>query len=580
MITDMPQQSKNLKKSFSLSQQLFWLCFAVILGVACLVRFVKLGSVPYSLYWDESAMFVDVKSVLQTGKDMHGRPWFEVIYPSYGDYKLPVYIWFATATSKVFGLSEWSLRLPSALAGIGTVIIAGLLAREFWSEKEQSSKQMLQLLTMLVVAITPWSMMFSRTAFEGHLGQFLLGCSILCLFASRKSQKQKWLLFLSPILGALATYTYFSVRFVWLAVFGLSVLVLLFEKWHGKKIEWKLLSKEFAVQLIIPVGIFAVLLLPMLKSPLYADSNRFRLGTDSVLKNDQQIVQSNIYREMAGNSVVDRVVFHRLWLTIQELMKNYSDNISFNFLFLSGDQNLRHGTGQYGLFLLIFLPFFLWGWYSFFQKRKDLCFLLFVWWIVALLPASVPENTPHALRSLNALIPLAIVIGTGMTEFIEWVLSLNSQLVKRSVLATFAFILTLSSFTFFYHYFTIYPKESAADWQDGYKQLAQTIYQHKQAGQIVYIQEFDDRFYLWLMGYGPFSGKDFQSWKSKDYKFAEAIPEVKFGGYQLSNLPANATWYATSAENFKSQSNAKVSQTYEVKGGDNTVRFVLVELKK
>src|SRR5438445_8980066 len=74
-------------------------------------------------------MIVDVKSVLQTGKDIFGRPWFEVIYPSYGDFKLPVYIWLATFSAKIFGLSQWSFRLPSELAGIGTIVVGGFLAK-------------------------------------------------------------------------------------------------------------------------------------------------------------------------------------------------------------------------------------------------------------------------------------------------------------------------------------------------------------------------------------------------------------------------------------------------------------------
>src|SRR5260221_11836804 len=114
-----------------MSKKWFGFCFVLILLVAVAIRFYKLGSVPYSLYWDEVAMQVDVKSVVQTGRDMFGRPWYQVIYPSYGDFKLPVYIWAASGVEKMLGLSEFAFRLPSALAGIGTIIVAGWLAKEF-----------------------------------------------------------------------------------------------------------------------------------------------------------------------------------------------------------------------------------------------------------------------------------------------------------------------------------------------------------------------------------------------------------------------------------------------------------------
>src|SRR5258708_18635134 len=95
---------------------LFWLTFIGIAVVALFIRLFRLGQVPVSLYWDEIAMYVDIKSVLQSGQDMFGRPWFQVIYPSYGDFKLPAYIWSAILSAKIFGLSEWSFRLPSVLA--------------------------------------------------------------------------------------------------------------------------------------------------------------------------------------------------------------------------------------------------------------------------------------------------------------------------------------------------------------------------------------------------------------------------------------------------------------------------------
>jgi 4-amino-4-deoxy-L-arabinose transferase-like glycosyltransferase len=582
------------KKSLNALRLWHWIhnsTFILILVLAFALRFWKLGQIPFSLYWDEMAMYVDIKSILQTGHDMFGRPWFQVIYPSYGDYKLPVLIWLATLSAKFFGLSEWSLRLPSALAGLGTVVVAGLLSRELLKKDDVESTQQLdqknrlhlvQLFTMAVVAFSPWSIMFSRTAFEGHLGQFLLALSLLCLFASRR---RPWLLLLVPIWGAVATYAYFSVRFVWIGAFGLCAALMWWKsKPFQKKFEWQKQLQWATKNVAFPLVAFSLLLIPMLRSPLYKDANTFRLGTDSILKNDKQVIQSNIYREMAGNSRFDRIIFHRLWLTTQELLKNYSDNMSLNFLFVSGDPNLRHGTGQHGVFVLPLLVAFLIGVYTFGERDKEVLFVLFGWWMLALLPASVPENTPHALRSLNALVPLAIVIGVGLARVWEWMTAQVRKKNSRASLGLIYFLLVLfSTLSFFYHYFTVYPKESAKDWQNGYKQLSLELVPLAETEK-VYVLPFDDRFYLWMMGYGRNTGQDFQSWQSKEYKFEQSIPNIIFHAPNIDEIGSSdhVVIAGESAQIEKFISELKVQKIAEqvIHGDDQVARFTVAVVKK
>ena len=547
--------------------------FSIILIIACLFRFVRLGHVPYSLYWDEEAMRVDVKSILTTGNDMHNRPWKQVIYPSYGDYKLPVYIWFATLSAKVFGISEFSFRLPSALAGIGTVLVGGYLARECITlyEKKQHLylRQIAQLSTMLVIAICPWSILFSRTGFEGHVGQFFLALSIACLFFVKY---RKWAWYLSPFFAAVATYSYFSVRFVWIILFIFTALVLL----KGSPL------RAVVIKMSVPLLIFAILLLPLLRSPLYGDSNRFRLGTDSILKNEAQGTQSNVYREMSGDSKVDKIFYHRMWLTARELFTNYSKNTSLSFLFLSGDPNLRHGTGKEGLFLLVFMPFFFLGTVALFVRKREVFFLLVAWWLIALLPASVPLNTPHALRSLNALVPLSIFIGLGLSILLTH--EYTSKTLKFFSIFSCAFLIVFFTAKFTFDYFILYPANSAASWQNGYTQLAQQLYNHKSDQETVTILPFDDRFYLWLMAEGPYTGKDFHTWKTQDYKF-NTIPyftfqepdPAKISNTSETQLIAGQT---TRMKEFVAKLKNTPKHIYEVQGDYGQTDFMIAEVGK
>src|SRR3989339_882194 len=87
-----------------------------ILGIAFFIRVLGLGQIPVGQYVDEIAITLDSHVIAQTGKDMHGRSFFFAIIPSYGDYKLPVYIWFSSLTTLFFGAGAFATRLPSAIA--------------------------------------------------------------------------------------------------------------------------------------------------------------------------------------------------------------------------------------------------------------------------------------------------------------------------------------------------------------------------------------------------------------------------------------------------------------------------------
>lgn len=521
-----------------MSRRLYWLSWTAIIVFAAVLRLWQLGSNPVSLYWDEAAMLVDLNSVTQTGKDMHGRPWYQVIYPSYGDYKLPMYIWSASAAAKVFGVSEFAQRLPSALAGILTVIMTGYLAKLLLQSGTTTkySRQFLDqvhLWTMLIVAIIPWSVMFSRTGFEGHLGQALLTTSITLLVWLYHKQKYT-LLWLTALPGVAATYSYFSVRFVWAVVYFLVLGLLLWQHWQRDQRKKNASSPKGVLRqlgwALVGVVVFAVLLLPLLHSPLAEDSDRFRLGTDSVLNNESLIVESNLYRELAGNTLIDRLLYHRYVLSLRELLKNYSDHLSVSFLFLNGDPNLRHGTGQFGLFLPIFAPAMIAGWAILAKRHPLLAGVLFGWWMTALLPASVPENTAHALRSLNALTALVIVTGFGSAWIWQKVATLELGKVQFTVPArALITLLVMGSFIHFWWFYTsVYPTLSANDWQSGYKPLAQWATSQPDDVQI-FIDTFDDRWYLWLMAYGPYTPAEFQNWQSHDYKFQGSNVPNHFG---------------------------------------------------
>lgn len=569
--------------------------FLFILLVAAVLRITQLGMVPVSLYWDEAAMLADAKVVAATGHDMHGNPWYQLMYPSYGDYKLPIYIWLASLSVKIFGVSEWALRLPSVLAGLGTIVSSGMIARFLFKESKKVDPKLVQLLTMTIVGLSPWSILFSRTAFEGHLAQFFVSLSVLLflsLYSSigqiRKfkiSVNQEVIIFslkliFIAVIGALATYTYFSVRFVW-PVIIIALQIYFSFKLAANNIKIKQLIISTILGLIIPLTTFFLLLIPMIKSPLYQASNQFRYSTDSILNSYDYPVISNQLREQAGNQFIDRFFFHRHLLLVKELIRNYADHLDLSYIFIHGDNNLRHGTTNHGLFFVILLPIFIYGILKLFLENKRALFVLLVWWLVALLPASVPETTPHALRSLNALVPLSIIIAYGLTQFIHSTMIRSRKIKYKVLLAGFSLIAIVNFGHFLNDYFIQYPARSAHDWQDGYKELALTIDQYRNSVTNVWVEPFEGRFYLWLLAFGSYTPQQIQTLPKENYSM-NTLGNINIANYDWERLKTNQYKVIIAGETNNIQEKIeeqliKPNWAKEIYSADGVSRFLVVE---
>ncbi|MEO8581136.1 MAG: glycosyltransferase family 39 protein [Patescibacteria group bacterium] len=516
-------------------KQVFFLSVGIFL-LSIFLRFWQLGKIPVGLYWDETAIFIDAKTISQTLKDMHGDSAFQTIFLSYGDYKLPMYIWLASLSFKLLGSSEFTLRLPSAVVGVLQGLVVFILLREL-TQRRLTDKMSwrVSLLGWFIVAISPWSILFSRTGFEGYTGQFLVTTAVLCLMLSLKSKK--WLIG-SVLLAIAGVYSYYSVRFVW------PVLVICFwfcfvsiEKWSLWRKPLNLVKNLFLSSLpyLVCLVIWGIGLIPIFSSPYYAASQQFRLSASSILDPTPYNIQSNALRDVTGNNTVSRVLYHGWLLQIQSLLENYSDHFDLSFLFLTGDPNLRHSTGEHGLFLLFSLPLLVSGIYYGVKKQPNVLVFLSIWWLIALLPASVPTDTPHALRSLNALTPIILLMAIGAVPFVNCFHSLKKQRTKQAVLYAVILLVSYQLIMFVVDYFYVYPVKSAMWWQQGYKDIVLTVDQNRNKYDKIWINIEDDRFFLWYLAYGDLTVQEIQvamqhelilkSWENIEYK---AYPKDRY----------------------------------------------------
>src|SRR3989344_2456512 len=106
----------------------------IIVVLAAGLRLVALDQFPSGFNADEAAIGYNAYSLLQTGKDEYGTSW-PLVFKSFGDYKPGMYFYFVIPFVATLGLNEWAVRLPSALLGIGTVVLIYFLAIEIFKDR-------------------------------------------------------------------------------------------------------------------------------------------------------------------------------------------------------------------------------------------------------------------------------------------------------------------------------------------------------------------------------------------------------------------------------------------------------------
>src|SRR5579859_2783590 len=213
-----------------------WLLVGIIaLGFA--LRIIGLSNHPAGFTPDEASFGYDAYSILKTGKDQWGHT-LPLVFKSFGDDKLPVYTYLAIPGIAVFGLNEFSVRLPNAILGTLAIVVVYFLSKELFKDEK------LALLSGFLIAISPWHIMLSRGAFEANLTTFFLPLGMLLFLLGLKNRNFS---ILSAIVFGINLFTYHTARI-------LTPLIVFFLIWQN----WKEMKKY-----IFYFGIvFAIFLLP------------------------------------------------------------------------------------------------------------------------------------------------------------------------------------------------------------------------------------------------------------------------------------------------------------------------------
>lgn len=350
------------------------------------LRFYQLERVPYGAQVDEMSAMVTVECLVTQGTDAWLRP-----FPLFGTEdsgpKPPTYMYPAAAWVYLFGPSIVSFR--AFMAAVFLLMLVGLfvLGRKLFGNSYG-------VWVVLTASISPWTWNFSRIVYESPVALVYLVWGLVFLFIGDRRR----FFFLAGIFLSGAMYSYPPLRLqIFLSIIPLLALRRLFgglSSWQGGMLFLGLLGAS----------------LPLV----------FKIANGQLMSRFWEL---SIFAGACPEARAHGCGFMSVGL---EFLRNTGLHFHPEYLFRSGDQNLVHATGRFGLLswtdmlglgALLFLAGGGLVWRRPVFSRKEFFFAgaLFFCWLLAVVPAALTnEGLPHSLRSVGGAPFAALLTGFGL----------------------------------------------------------------------------------------------------------------------------------------------------------------------
>lgn len=211
----------------------------VILVAACALRLYGLDG---GLWYDEIKTYVDYARM----------PFGEIITTYDSENHHILYTTLAYVAFRIFGQSAWSLRLPAAIFGIGSIWALYHLIRQVGGRREA-------LLSSALLTFSYHHIWFSQNA-RGYMGVLFwtILTSWLLLRGLHRPQRNLWLVY--ALGAALGVYTHITMLFVVAGQFIIYAVTLLARREQVWPDRWAGLSLGFCMAALFTLLLYAFVL--------------------------------------------------------------------------------------------------------------------------------------------------------------------------------------------------------------------------------------------------------------------------------------------------------------------------------
>lgn len=429
-----------------------FLILVIITLLGGLLRFYKLSNFPVSLNVDEVSIGYNSYSILLTGKDEYGNP-LPLSFRSLNDYKPPLYFYLTAISIFIFGLTEFSVRFPSAFLSTLSIPLF------YFIFKKLTDNYKVSLLASFLFALSPWSIAFARTSSEATVANFFMGLGILGLlyFLSGK----RYLGMISAICFALSMYTYHSTK-LFVPLF-IAIILFLYKR------QIVLLRTHIILAFVIFVVLITPLFLNTFFGPDITRAQMTVIGNDPQLKQNVNLIEDVQKSGLEFNNLQNinyqnlNIIFHWSRKYLAYFQPSF---LSFNSLSMTHPWQIGLGV------LYIFeLPFLLYGAFTFLRQKNIYMKFLIAWLIIGIIPASLTLSEQHPIRTLIIMPIFPLLSAIGFFELLKVIKGWQRK-IFLGLLTIFAIWNFLWAFSV---YFLFYPSQRGEGLMEGSREVVEYI---------------------------------------------------------------------------------------------------------
>ena len=426
---------------------------SLLVFLGAFIRLVNLGSIPAGFHEDEAHIGYNAYSLLKTAHDKNGM-FLPLAIDQFGDFR-PAGLHYLTIPSiKIFGLTEFAIRLPVAIIGIITILLFYFLTCELFQNK------IIALIGSATITVNPWHIIASRSTSESIVALFfvLLG-SFLILRAMRSSKLQFFLMAIGFLSYAISFLFYHSARyFVPFLIIYLGCLTIKINKIRNAFIGLSILL------------IFLLLLLVKYSNGggRISEISIFSMPTTQITLWEQK------KEDLNKNPYLINFFHNKIIDYTYEALSNYGKHFTPDFLFFIGGLPPRYRAPWNGNFYPTEAILFIVGFSTIitiiFQKKETLSLkgIPLVWLLAGPIPAALTfEDIPHFQRAIMMLSGFIWISSYGL-----YILYKALSGVKRQIIITILSIFLIYNIaTFMHDYFQHTNTHKTLYRNEGEKQL-------------------------------------------------------------------------------------------------------------
>jgi len=403
---------------------ILWTGLFILLITAAFFRLWRLHSIPPGLFGDEAADALDAFDVLE------GRG--QVFFPhNFG--REGLHMWILAGVFKLMGVTPYAIRLPSAIAGIITVLAAYWLGYEMFIFPVRKTKDgwtwirgwLIAWAAGMFTALSYWHIHFSRFGIRGVFTTTMAALTMATLWRAINRNDWRWWA-ISGLMMGIGAYFYTASRFIPLLV-GLFLSGWILFTLAKVQLEINITDiRSFIINSVILFGVAAVVFAPLGYYFLtHPGSFMQRASEVSAFKEGENV---NAWKAIIKGATLNLIQF--IWPGRGDVVQFYN---------LPGRAVFSPLTS---LLALLGLGVSLKQW------RNPVYAFLVLWFLVMMSPAFLATDRAPTLPRVLGVIPGVFFFpAIGLATVLEWLherlspLSPKSKYAILSGMTALAFIL-------------------------------------------------------------------------------------------------------------------------------------------